>query len=590
MSLAGDSIPRTMKLVTYSALTISLKLLLLFLNFASLQAEFYSTKEVLHLFNKANKFELNIFLKINSSDNEIEHEEMLRASETPKMIINEMETNITAIREISNNHCLTVAYINNKNIKEMFKKMDKLLWKLHLSHIMIIWNSNKDEDLKGLDTIFQECWQKGFINVILWHRSELYTYNPFPQIRVYKLPYFSLYGERSYLKNYQHYGWLMPFTEFAPRIFSYTDRWGNLVRSGIFFKIVELFLRHHNGTLNIYEVNMWSDNMTQSNALEILMRNGFNFVGTFLHSDDSYAASDSLWIFYRNLIVPTAQEIDKSLYITKSFSMGVWLFICLIAVLIFCLIYYNDKRHNKDWHRSSLLQTLAIVNGIPFTVIYSGNKFFNFLLVSLYLSNTLLLVSFFNSNLSSLLTTKQYVSELTALEDIGKTNLRIYEYSVDAQFYKFLDLPQIIYRRLDWGNNTYFSKNRKKLNVQSNIFCAFDDVTHYYLLQQTFLKKPIAKKLDEALFGHIFHIPVSHRLPILGHFNQYLLYIKESGIVNKIIWDSYWDGIIAGDIQYFRDEEESHSITLEHFQYAFVILFIGLSLALVCFVAEILRK
>ncbi|XP_037820940.1 uncharacterized protein LOC119609955 [Lucilia sericata] len=578
-----------MKLLTYPAITVSLKLSILLINFSSLQAEVYSAKEVLHLFNKAYKFELNIFVKIISKDNEKEYEEMLRANETPKMVINEMETNITAIREFLNGHSLTVVYVNNKNLKDIFKKMDKLLWKLHLSHIFIIWNSNQDKIIE-LYTIFQECWQKGFINVILWHRSELYTYNPFPQIRVLKLSNFSLYGQRTYLSNFQHYAWILPFTQYAPRLFSYTDRWGNLVRSGTFYKIVELFILHHNGTLNIKEFDMWSGNITQSQVLEMLLKIGFHFTANVLFYDDSYSASDSLWIIYRNLIVPTAQEIDKSLYITKSFSVGVWLIIHLICVLIFCLIYYDNKSHNKECHHSSLLQTLAIVNGLPYRVFRNDNKFFNFLIVLVYMSSTLLLVGFYNSNLSSLLTTKQYEPELRALEDVGKTNLHIYEYTVDVQYYKFLDLPSIIHRRLDWGNNTYMFENRKNLNVHANIFCAFDDVSNYYLLQQRFLKQPKAKILDEALYGHTLYITVSHRLPVLDHFNRYLLYIKESGIVYKLIADSHWDGIVSGDIQFFRDEDPSTSATLEHFLYAFVILLVGLTLALVCFLVEKLRK
>ncbi|XP_065369040.1 uncharacterized protein LOC135961467 [Calliphora vicina] len=561
----------------------------LMLNLVSIQAEMYSAKEALLLFNRDYKFNLNIFLKMNSKEYEQEYLEMLHVTETPKIVINDLKSDFKTIREFTNGYSLTVVYLYNSNFKESFELMDKLLWKLHLSHILIIWNSKADK-LWSMEAIFQQCWQKGFVNVILWHQNKLFTYKPFPHIKTLELQNFSMFAERSYLRNFHHYAWILPFTEFSPRVFSYTDRWGKLMRSGSFYKIVELFVLHHNGTLNVYDIDMWSANITEMDIVQILMKNGFHFMANIMFGDVFYTASDALWIFYRNLIVPTAQGIHNSLYLTKSFSTGVWLIVVFIALVIFCLIYYSNNRQSNLCQQSSLLKTLAIVIGLSDSDYRYGSKLFNMLLLILSLLAAVLLVSFYNCNLSSLLITKLYEPELTTLEDISKTNLFIYEYTVDEQYYKNSDLPAIIYRRLMAGNNTYMLYNRKNLNVHLNIFAAFDDVSNYYLLQQRYLKKPRAKILDEGLYGHTFHIPVVHRLPVLDHFNRYLLYIKESGIVNKLIFDSQWDGIVSGDIQFFRDEEISPALTLQHFQFGFIIWLIGLMMASLCFVVERLRK
>ncbi|XP_065369041.1 uncharacterized protein LOC135961468 [Calliphora vicina] len=549
----------------------------------------YSAKEALLLFNRDYKFNLNIFIKINSKKYEQEYLEMLHVTETSKIVINDLKTDIKAIREFTNGYSLTVVYLFNGNFKESFELMDKLLWKLHLSHILIIWNF-KSDNLSFLEAIFQQCWQKGFVNVILWHQNKLFTYKPFPHIKTLELQNFSMFAERSYLRNFHHYAWILPFTEFAPRLFSYTDGWGKLLRSGSFFKIVELFILHHNGTMNIYEFDMWSENMTLTKVKNILINHGFHFIANIIFEDDFYMASDSLWISYRNLIVPASQEISKSLYLTKSFKIEVWLIMIIIALVIFCLNYCNNSRNRKGCQQSDLFNKLQIVKDLLYSDVRNGSNLFYVLVVLLNLLATLLLDNFYNCSLSSLLVTRLFEPELRTLEDVGKTNLFIHEFTLDVEFYKQTDLPAIIYPRFYTGNNSNMYYNRKHLNVHLNMFTAFDDVCQYYLLQQRFLKNPLAKILDEGLYGHTFYITVAHRLPVLDHFNRYLLYIKESGIVNKLIFDSLWDGIVSGDIQFFRDEEISPSLTLEHFQYGFVIWLIGLMMGFVCFVVERLIK
>lgn len=214
----------------------------------------------------------------------------------------------------------------------------------------------------------------------------------------------------------------------------------------------------------------------------------------------------------------------------------------------------------------------------------------NFMLYLLPLISGLLLTNFYNCNLSSMLTLKVYEPPLRRLTDVARTNLSIIEHTADTEHYKNYELPAIIYDRLYSGNNSVLYQYRKQLKVNSYIYTAQEDISSFLFLQQRYLKKPMAKLLDEPTYTRPIFITMSLRSPLISHFNRYLLYIKESGILNKLILDSDWDGIRSGEIKFFKDPDVSKSLTLEYFMYAFVIWSSGLVMALLYFLKEILWK
>lgn len=238
--------------------------------------------------------------------------------------------------------------------------------------------------------------------------------------------------------------------------------------------------------------------------------------------------------------------------------------------------------------RSSLLESLAIIVGSSYGNFRDRHKLFNILVVILKLFSALLLTNYYLCSLSSLAVTKIYEPELKTLEDIAKTNLKFYEYTLDMPYYEQMNLPDIIYKRLITGNNTYMFYNHRNLNVHQNIFAAFEDVSNYYLLQQRYMRKRLAKLLDEPLYGYLFFLIVKHRLPIIDLLNEYLLRIKESGLVNKMIADRELDGILSDDIQFFADIPREAQLKVEHMKYVFIIFLMGLLLAILCFIGELI--
>lgn len=574
-----------MKWLIFLSLRKSFVLCIIFLNFKAVQGQNYTSKEILQLFNSEYKFDLNIFLWNYSNiyiDKEVQ--ELLYPGDIPKILLNDLKANTKALREYATGNSLIIVYAEKGTFTQWLGNLDKLLWERHLSYILIIYKGN----IKTPFTIFQKCWHYGFVNVLLWHQQEIYTYNPYPQVKPLKLQNFTLFQQRSYLKNFQHMAWTIPFIDFAPRCFSYINRQGKLIRTGYIFKIIELFIEKHNGTLDIYNADMWIANLSRTQALDILKPKGFHFLCNALFKDEIYASSDSLWLYYRHLIVPTDQEIPKSFYITKPFSGIVYIMILVLSLTVYLIIFLNNRFLDTKSSRSSLLESLAIIVASSYGKFRNRHKLFNILVVILKLFSALLLANYYLCSLSSLAVTKIYEPELKTLEDIAKTNLKFYEYTLDMPYYEQMNLPDIIYKRLITGNNTYMFYNRRNLNVHQNIFAAFEDVSNYYLLQQRYMRKRLAKLLDEPLYGYLFFLVVKHRLPIMDLLNEYLLRIKESGLVNKMIADSELDGILSDDIQFFADIPREAQLKVEHMKYVFIIFLMGLIVAIVCFIGELI--
>lgn len=187
-------------------------------------------------------------------------------------------------------------------------------------------------------------------------------------------------------------------------------------------------------------------------------------------------------------------------------------------------------------------------------------------------------------------TTKIYEPELQYLTDIERTNLDLFVYLLDMKQYNLLEssVPAIIRQRLYAGNETELDVYRKNLNM-TYIYSGAEDLADYLLLQQQYLKQRIAVKLPEPFYYRPFFMTMIPRSPLFEKVNRFISRIFETGIYNKFVIDSYWEGIVSKDLRLLRDSEENYkALTLSFFQYAFITLLIGWIAAILVFVLEIM--
>ncbi|XP_023296751.2 uncharacterized protein LOC111679408 [Lucilia cuprina] len=232
----------------------------------------------------------------------------------------------------------------------------------------------------------------------------------------------------------------------------------------------------------------------------------------------------------------------------------------------------------------AFLNTIRIIIFLSVT-LRRGHNLFNFYLYLLFLVFGLFFSNLFDSSLFSLITSKVYEPELNTLEDLRRNRLLIWKHSADTEDFLNMRIPEFIKYRLHIGNNTVLRIKREELDP-SYIYTGQEYLVDYILSQQRFMKKPKMKRLDQPIKYKPLFVTVSHRSPIIDQFNRYLFYIRENGIMTKIFHDTEWHGIFSGSLRIRFDDEVLRAMTIEYFEYAFLIWICGLVCAFMWFLIE----
>ncbi|XP_075162622.1 uncharacterized protein LOC142235249 [Haematobia irritans] len=466
-------------------------------------------------FNKEYRMEINIIVDL-KIDNNFEFNEIVAKIEKPKLLIKSNEIEMRPLNEVFNMQSLTIARIDEEIFNTTLAVMETLLWRRHFTHI-IIWYDNSSDDLQQLKELFERSWQLGYSYMVAWWHDNLYTFNPYPRITIIRVVNFHQWKIQSILHNFQQYSIGILGIDMPPRCFSYYNRRGQLIRTGYFYKLIENFIKHYNGSIFYALFDIWN---------EAVNNDAVNGYGDF-----SFIAG--------HLSPSSLVEIPKS---------------------------------------------------DPIGFGFESRSFFNYQLKLVFFFTGLSITYLYSCNLCSMYSLRIYQAELDTLKDIERINLKFLIHSSDYEYYRSVEnLPQIIYDRMIIGNNTDLKLYRSKLNM-TYIYTAIEDVVNYLLYQQKYLKRPIAKYISEPFFSVPISIMLAPGMPLTDRFNRYLGIMKQSGILNKFIADSQLDGVLSGNIKFFRDSDIRRPLVLDNFLYAFLIWFIGLFSSCIAFIVEVLWK
>ncbi|KAM7357148.1 uncharacterized protein ACRADG_002640 [Cochliomyia hominivorax] len=558
----------------------------------SSQEQLYNTEiaNIIQQINRERKLEINILInydKLINNDNIEIYREFLRATqieETPKLIITQQELNITPIYKTFTDLGLTVAWLKEDTLSDTLSTIDQLMWTLHFKDIFLIYQGHKE----SLFEIFQKCWNYGFTSVLLWFNDHLYTYHPYPQIKVIKLNHISEFYNKNHLNNFQGYNMSFPLIYYPPYCFSYNNSHGQLLRVGYFYKWIELFLNHYNATIIFSQI---SHPLLAYDVLKTkLIERNFSFAVADVGPTEDFASSRVLFISKMIIMVPSSQEIAHNLYLTKPFDEVVW-FIIFLNFLLFVLLFLliNIKLFHKyhlDLASGNSLKILLFLS-----VDLKMNSFFlNSYLCLLFLFTGVFLTNFYSSSLSSIITSKIYEPELRELKDLKENNLPLYLHTANMPTLSNLNLPQFLTKRIITGNNSDFRLKRQSLDMNYLYLVQSEKIADFILFQQKFMKKPKAKILKHIIRYRPFAITLPHRSPVIDQFNRYLSYIRENGILDKILADTNFHGWLSGNLKMMVDEDFKIPLNLKYFQYAFMVWGCGLIGAFITFLIECFHR
>lgn len=546
--------------------------------------------QAIQTLNSAFKMELNVFIDcedcLHSQDKSI-----FQILDTPRIILTKNSIGNYRIYGNFTEKGLAIVFFSEtkKSLDPLVAKLlSSLLDNLHEMHLAFV-AAEKPDDTWKMD-LYTFCYQEGLINVILIYEENIYSYLPYPKIQPIKLANIGEYFERKrILSNLRGLPIRTVRINISPGDFEYRNQDNRTIRAGTLFFALKEFTERYNATI-VAELPPPLPEFDIYVALQkMLYRKEIDVICYLKDLNIPSPYTKPLSILYEHFIVPYARPIGSYLYYSKPFQWTLWLAVagtvvygtlmlyivsrrvgiefgqCLLYSLSHLLHTYNQAHSSTDW-RAKVVQGVLVLGG--------------FVLTNLYLTT-----------LSSILTSGLYEPEYNTLEDLTKAP---YQSLHDAFYVENVKsktfLPEVLRRNaINLNNNTLLTMYRDGLN-ESFMYVMYDGRRELNLMQQRLLKTPRFHTVAEPTGFALNSILVSKSLPYLNILNQFMRRLQEHGIFIKIKADTFQVMIEQGIHTLMRDYEPSAKpFDLEYYFFAFALWAAGLFLALLSFLAEILR-
>ncbi|XP_039967549.1 uncharacterized protein LOC120779415 [Bactrocera tryoni] len=479
----------------------------------------------------------------------------------------------------------------------------------HLSHvIMLIMNSDTVTE-SWLRRTFAIFWKIWFLNIVIMFRRDsvlqIYRYNPFADEF---LIHIQLYNERLPSKE-QLFPTKLPdmggrplhvclYHDEVRAIFEDERDDQNVIGSDALMsqfvaqrlnatRVIRRVSRFGNFTLKadicFQEITKELDDVAFN--VRFLAAPSFSQQAeyTIVHSRDSLCA-----------LVPKAKIATTFWNLFRSFTIPVWLTILLSIPLayIFCnLVHLRLNQSEFD-----LLQLYAITLTMPLTRIPTRTSLRIFLFFWLFYG--MLICNTFKGNLTSSLVFRTYLDDVNTLKDLAESPYNLLAYS---RYTKHLDNflndsepnEAIIKRKVVVVPDKELVTGIKR----NNLSCAYVQKYHFaafYANARIHYSRgrPLFHVMSACLvpFHAVYIVPYGS--PYLGFINKLIRSSHEFGYAEH--WESLMNAafIESGkkSIRDVRNDDDPVVLKLGHFQAAFGILWVGLTIASIAFVWEMLEQ
>ncbi|XP_049313746.1 uncharacterized protein LOC105230118 [Bactrocera dorsalis] len=492
----------------------------------------------------------------------------LRCAATPKLIVNyEKKAQLSLKGRITEN-ILTIAFLRANNTNRTIHFLVELLWKLHYTNVLFVYD--KSEEISTITTLFQLCWRNGFVNVLALVNQTLYTYQPFPRIKVVALRKLSEYYDKTHLKNFQGYALRSSISNNAPRVYHYTDDKGNLANAGYLYRLILLFAQHYNGRFE--EVRMPTYQMNLTNIIKAFERKEIDILADLLFMYPNYSHSAVICNYRTFMMAPYAAPLPLYMYILKPLTSLLWLLIMLaLCYAILAQMLLSWLRGRRVNFGLAFLRSLSSVLYLP-SYYYSRCTCAQRFCVLLLLACSFLLTSLYQTSMASMFISRLYEPQVNSIADIARTKFLLPMAKEDIAYMSRLSgIPQIIYDRLLEVSPSEDYQLLRDLNT-SYILTYIEDKVNFFMYQQKFLRIPRFKLIAEELTQVPLFISLPHGSPFLQLFDRYLGNVFDSGIFQKMFIDSAEEGILSNEIRFFRTVSIIFQpLKVEHFSLIFVV-------------------
>ncbi|XP_019894878.1 uncharacterized protein LOC109614061 [Musca domestica] len=376
-----------------------------------------------------------------------------------------------------------------------------------------------------------------------------------------------------------------------PRAFVYPNQNNEMIYSGIVPRLIKIFARHFNFTLQWMLVPNYQSSSLRD-CMAFLLENKIDLCGDFMHFNDKlYAIAAPVFINYGYIQVPFSQTIPKYQYFLQPFENSLWYSICILLAVHTLVLSLIHRYKSNFWSLGKFfllsLQSILFVSTYNLPPWRGHLKYFLYLLLTL---TGFIISTLYVTFLSSILTTNVYEPQIDSVEELKQRKIPILTNDLDIEVLKYFDsLDKISGNYLNVDITTY-GKHRSRLNPQY-AYITFEDKCDFYLYQQKFLQRPRLRLMTKPSIALWANIPMHHNWPFLDLMHRYMLRIFETGLLTHIQELTKEEGIVLGHIRFLKTSNlDSLPLDIHYFEMPAILLGIGYCSALLCFIGEALIK
>ncbi|CAD7086955.1 unnamed protein product [Hermetia illucens] len=505
----------------------------------------------------------------------------------PKLIYNNRFQHVKT-KSIFNANVLSIAFIsdsNKENILEAFKATleGNLLAKVIFYFLPeVIPNIN-------LKNFSDWLWEERILYSLMVADDRVFTYNPYPEVRLVEVTSIGSLESVFTAKLANFHGTAIRVVRSIElsRHIEYVDRDGNIQFGGRFMKTILAFIKKHNGTF--VEQKAKED---MSDVEELFKNRKIDFISMTVMMK-GLTPSYPISTITPCVLVPYQKELPRVFYLMLPFQMSAWILVGIGVIFILFVIAATELLYGRS--------PASICQEVPFQVwriltlqIHFRDElgtnhrrmFINFLATIQFM----LLLSLYQSGLSSFYTKSISTRQIDTPEDLVKTSYKIVSPPVPLKFLRELQLlPKSVLERFI-GDDTLVNANLKQMNPKFG-----------YLPPSEF--KDFLKELEERPSTKIFHltkictpgmllsIATQKDSPFKDIFDDTIFRLIDTGFMLKWHKDTIYELKQVGFLRMeIAGESVLRPLKLKELYFVWVIYAVGVVLGVVVFFVEKLVK
>ena len=509
------------------------------------------------------------------------------APNVPVFLITNQSTQYQLYQQVNKN-ILSIIFIRNVQ-SSLLETLNSVLIHIHKSKVIVA----VEDESQNAEDLFEWLWDHNFIDAVaIYGQSEhqIFGFTPFPQLTLKNLTLAhqeDIFPDK--LRDLMGYSFKILFNTDIPYTFKYTKN-NTEIWTGNFVKLFLHFLRHANGSMK----EIHNKNISKLGDLQLIAGRKTQIVllgyGFHTYFKDQIAYSYPINLAERYFLVPTSQEIDRSLYLVAPFTSGLWtLLLGLFLFYVSIDVLKSRIERNCCMIGSAITNSVCKILYLPQPNINSKQlNFRNLVVFFMELILGFIISNLYLAMLSSCLSTILYEPQIQSLADIRKANLDIlilpYEKQIlieSGALNGYEDLVKDI-------NISQFAKRRSDLSFVPQACYPIDSLRAPFILaQQQYSKRPLYSLSKFISNAFAVSLPLQIDSPFLDILNDFLFRIKQFGLELKWQREVYYEAILAGIYKKYNYETlHQHIFQLEHLSMAWYLLLAGLTVSCFCFLCE----